>query len=86
MKLLQYYVINKTSIWRYFNGKNVWYFCFFYKHFHRDSVLQFIILWCAPVTRVLHKLANNYYKVKSLIPFSISYFELLIVTYCFCQL
>ena len=31
-------------------------------------------------------LGNNYYTVKSLIPFSISYFELLNVTYCFCQL
>ena len=66
--------------------KNVWYFCVFYKLFHRDSVLQFVILWCAPVTQVLHMLGNNYYKVKMLIQFPISYFELLNVTYCFCHL
>ena len=32
---------------------------------------------CASVARVLHLLGNNNYKVKSLMPFSISYFELL---------
>ena len=30
MKLLQYYVINKTSIWRLYKEINVWYFCVFY--------------------------------------------------------
>ena len=61
----------------YIKTKNVCYFSVFYKLFHRDSELQFISLWCAPVTRVLQMLGNNYFKVKSLIPFSFSYFELL---------
>ena len=52
------------------------YFCVFHKLFHRGFVLPLVILWRASVTRVLHILGNDYYKVKSLIPFSISYFEL----------
>ena len=37
-------------------------FCVFYKLFTRDFVLQFVISWRAPVTRVLHMLGNNYKK------------------------
>ena len=75
MILLKQYVINNIYTFFYIKKKIVWYFCVFYKLFHRDSVLQFIFLWCAPVTRVLHMLGNTYYKVMSLKPFAISYFE-----------
>ena len=67
------------------NTKKI-YFCVLNKLFHRDFVLQSVILWRAPVARVLYILGNNIYKVKSLIPFSISYIDLLNVIYCFCQL
>ena len=69
------------SLWYKYKEKML---SIFNKLFHRGFVLPLVIF--SPVTCVLHILGNDYYKVKSLMPFSISYFELLNVSYCFIKL
>ena len=54
----------------------------FNKLFHRDFMLQLVILWPL-VTPVWHTLYDNYFKVKTFILFSITYCKLLVVIYCF---
>ena len=81
MIFLQYDVVDSTSIWREYEEK--------VNSISASSINFFIkILYYnqSPVARVLHMLSSNNYKVKSLIPVAISYFELLNVIYCLCQL